>query len=110
MSSATVKAVRAEVERLAVRGSSWLVEVARSKGMGKRVTISASIEYALLEELRARAALALLEGRDPDIPPASLDGKTCKGVVLTVDPEQFADFWPTGKPKPTADAPRGETW
>lgn len=113
-SSACAKVLRAYVDRLCGRGSDRLVSLAREikarKGEGKGLTISSKLEAALLEELRARAALALVEGRLVELPPESLHGVTCKGVRIQVDPEQFQDAWPTGREKPRASEPRQPQW
>lgn len=105
MTPVILRALRAEIDRLAEAGSKRLATAKRVALLGRRgkagpaVTISRRLDEALLEEHRARAAYAVLAGAEvPEIPP-TFDGSTVMGMAISVDPEQYEDFL-------TADAVR----
>jgi hypothetical protein len=99
-----LRALRAEIERRTRVGSQRLAQAKRCpwfKRRGEepvRVRISSGMDYALISENRARAALALLSDQEPIDTPASFDGLVVLGMLLSVEPEQYEDFADGSRP------------
>jgi len=94
-----LKALRALAARLAATGTDRLGLAmrkvhAREKVKEKAVTISSRFEEALKDELRVKAAIAVLRGASQVEISESLHGQAVAslGLVLYVDPEQFEDI------------------
>lgn len=85
-----LKALRAEATRLAAAGSRRLQEARRT--LGDTIVISASFDEALIEELRVKAAIAVLTGGQTFEIPRSLHGHKRMGATVVVDPEQHRDM------------------
>ena len=84
-----LKALRAEAGRLAAAGTVRLSLCSRKAK--KHVTISARMDRAILDELRVKAAIAVLSGANRIELSETLDGQEFHGRTIHVDPEQYAD-------------------
>lgn len=84
-----LKALRVEAARLAAVGTDRLRLCARKAK--KDVWISPRFERALLDELRVKAAIAVLRGASTIELSETLDGQEFHNLVLHVEPEQYAD-------------------